>query len=65
MSHEPKRTNEDFSGSLTILLITAREYGLDTTEPNLLRFLNLRAEVDAEQHATIRHLYNLLHPRLP
>lgn len=62
MSHEPKRTNEDYSKSLLSLVQSAHAHGLNTTEDEkLLIYLRHRAEVEAEYVAQVRHLYNILH----
>lgn len=60
-SHDPKRTNHDFAQALTSLVRHAKECGIDTRDRKFMAWLLEVAEAKAEDAATIRHLYNIIH----
>jgi hypothetical protein len=57
----PKPSNDEYSGALTSLRQQAKALGLDLTDEKLHQFILHEAEVKAQDTATIRWLYNIIH----
>ena len=61
MSHAPKRTNTDFSQMYTTVRGMARRHGVEPNDEAFINFAKEVAEYMAEDVATVRNLYNLIH----
>jgi len=61
--YDAKRTPQDFNNSFNGLLTWAKLSDVDTTNENNMAFIRAVAEVIAEDQATIRHLYNIIHKK--